>query len=238
MSWIGWKIMRIHLIRHGDPDYSIDSLTPKGHTEAAALAEYLKREARVKRVFSSPMGRAQDTARYTAEALGLPVETEDWTLELQGLRMEQGCSTWDRDGHVMRQKVFPDIGNWLGFEEWSHLPNLDHIQRLEKHSDEFLAGLGYVREGEVYRVEQRNEDTYALFAHGGFGLTWMAHLLHIPPPMIWSGFFLHPSSITTILWDERVPGIASPRLIGVSALPHLAMIDHPPSDSGIKGNYY
>ena len=34
--------MRILLIRHGDPDYENDTLTVKGHREAALLAETAK----------------------------------------------------------------------------------------------------------------------------------------------------------------------------------------------------
>lgn len=35
--------MRLMIIRHGDPDYSIDSLTPKGWREAKLLADRLCR---------------------------------------------------------------------------------------------------------------------------------------------------------------------------------------------------
>ena len=34
--------MRILLVRHGDPDYEHDTLTEKGHKEAALLAETAK----------------------------------------------------------------------------------------------------------------------------------------------------------------------------------------------------
>ena len=33
--------MRLLIVRHGEPDYTIDSLTEKGWREAAYLAEYL-----------------------------------------------------------------------------------------------------------------------------------------------------------------------------------------------------
>ena len=36
--------MKILIIRHAEPDYSIDSLTEKGHREAALLAEKLSKE--------------------------------------------------------------------------------------------------------------------------------------------------------------------------------------------------
>ena len=60
--------MKIYLIRHGDPDYENDTITPQGHKEARALVAYLKNEG-IGRIFSSPRGRAQDTAAYTAREL-------------------------------------------------------------------------------------------------------------------------------------------------------------------------
>ena len=38
--------MRLLIIRHGDPDYAHDTLTEKGHREAALLAEKMKNERR------------------------------------------------------------------------------------------------------------------------------------------------------------------------------------------------
>ena len=48
--------MRLLFIRHGDPDYSIDSLTPYGMKEAEALAEMLKNE-KIDYMYCSPLGR-------------------------------------------------------------------------------------------------------------------------------------------------------------------------------------
>ena len=54
--------MRILLIRHGDPDYVNDTLTQKGHREAALLAEaadFLE----VGDCYQSPLGRAKAAAK-------------------------------------------------------------------------------------------------------------------------------------------------------------------------------
>ena len=48
--------MRILLIRHGDPDYRNDTLTPKGHAEAKAPADYLKEHEPPTKLFTSPSG--------------------------------------------------------------------------------------------------------------------------------------------------------------------------------------
>ncbi|MDX2110858.1 MAG: histidine phosphatase family protein [Verrucomicrobiota bacterium] len=230
--------MRLHIIRHGDPDYSIDSLTAKGHTEAKALAGFLSRE-KVNRLFSSPLGRARHTALYTAEALGLPIEIEDWTREINELKVPaQGLMAWDMPGSGIRAAAEGNSAvDWATHPDFSDIPYAEVQEKLAEASDAFLTRLGYQREGSIYRVMQRHEETIALFCHGGFGLTWLAHLLAIPAPLVWSGFFLHPSSITTILWDERSPGVAVPRCLWVGALPHLAVAGIEPSPSGIKANY-
>lgn len=54
--------MKIIFIRHGEPDYSIDSLTEKGWREAYALADRIQKWD-VKDFYVSPLGRAQDTAK-------------------------------------------------------------------------------------------------------------------------------------------------------------------------------
>ena len=53
--------MKILIVRHADPDYSIDSLTEKGWREAEYLSERLSRLP-VKAFYVSPLGRAKDTA--------------------------------------------------------------------------------------------------------------------------------------------------------------------------------
>ena len=78
--------MRLFIIRHADPDYPNNTITPAGHQEAQALASRMQRLG-LDYIYSSPMGRALDTMRYTAEALGIPYSVEDWTQELAELRM-------------------------------------------------------------------------------------------------------------------------------------------------------
>ena len=78
--------MRILLIRHGDPDYIHDTLTEKGRREAALLAEtapYMDMGA----CFVSPLGRAQDTAAYSLEKLGIMAK-ELWWLEEFSARVD------------------------------------------------------------------------------------------------------------------------------------------------------
>ena len=67
-------------VRHGDPIYNPDSLTEQGLLQAQALVERMK-ICKPERIFASSSNRAQLTAKPTAEALGLPIETLDWCHE-------------------------------------------------------------------------------------------------------------------------------------------------------------
>ena len=74
--------MRIVFVRHGDPNYELDCLTPKGKLQAKAAAQRLLREG-IEEVWSSIMGRAKETADAFSEASGLPYKTLDFMRELE-----------------------------------------------------------------------------------------------------------------------------------------------------------
>ena len=61
-------------MRHGDPDYSIDSLTEKGWREAELLSQRLIK-LDVKEFYCSPLGRAKDTASKILEKLDRKAKT-------------------------------------------------------------------------------------------------------------------------------------------------------------------
>ena len=58
--------MKILLIRHGDPDYTIDSLTEKGWREAKLLSNRLEK-LEIRDFYVSPLGRARATVQPTLE---------------------------------------------------------------------------------------------------------------------------------------------------------------------------
>ena len=75
--------MRILLIRHAEPDYAVDSLTPKGRAEAELLSRRLVRYD-FRDIYVSPLGRARDTAAYTLSKLGRDAEVLPWLREFRG----------------------------------------------------------------------------------------------------------------------------------------------------------
>ena len=65
--------MKILIIRHGDPDYTIDSLTEKGKTEAELLSDRISKMD-IKKFYVSPLGRAKATADYTLKKMNRKAE--------------------------------------------------------------------------------------------------------------------------------------------------------------------
>ncbi|MBV9851268.1 MAG: histidine phosphatase family protein [Armatimonadetes bacterium] len=228
--------MRLLIIRHADPDYANNTITEYGHREAEALARQLQAEG-VDRMYCSPLGRAIHTMRYSADLLKMEAVIEDWTQELSGLEVdgEWGrIGLWDLPGEVYRAgEAHP------AFDTWRRMPPLDEarvgetMDRLARSSDAFLARHGYAREGRRYRVVRSSRERVAVFCHGAFGLAWVAHLLEIPLPLVWAGFWLPPSSVTTILMEERSPHWAIPRCIGLGDVSHLYAAGLPTRPRGL-----
>ena len=75
--------MRILIVRHGDPNYELDTLTETGWKEAELVAEKLS-GFDIKAFYVSPLGRAQDTASCTLKKMHRTAETCEWMREFQG----------------------------------------------------------------------------------------------------------------------------------------------------------
>ena len=91
--------MKLLIIRHADPDYSIDSLTEKGKTEAQALAEKLE-NTKIDYFYCAPLGRAKDTAEYTLNKKGRKLDAiYDWLQEFPVSINKPDCpdddTVWD-----------------------------------------------------------------------------------------------------------------------------------------------
>ena len=92
----------VHLLRHGEVDNPHGiiygrlpgyHLSANGQAMAEAAADYFSERA-VVALFSSPLERAQETARPVAERLGLPIVTDDRLTEawnhFEGLKFAVG----------------------------------------------------------------------------------------------------------------------------------------------------
>ena len=236
--------MQILIIRHADPNYAIDDLTQEGHLEAAALGQKIK-NAGLDELYASPLGRAQTTAKYISEQTNLPIQTLDWTRELQGwvssLPNGEKVASWDYPGEFIDDRK-KDLLKWKRDEDY-WLKDTDKLKKYNKmitDSDQFLEDQGLVRQGGTYEIIDPSAERkkIAIVCHGGFGLFWLSHLLHMPLSFVWQSFWLPTSSVTTVLFEKRNTNIVVPRCIRMSDVAHLEEANLPVSKSGLRATNY
>ena len=203
--------MRIIFIRHGEPDYARDCLTEQGRIQAQVAAERLREEG-IEEIYSSPLGRAAETAAAASEALGLPVKTLDFMRELHwgsadGTPIPANGHPWDLADKMAAEGW--DLTD-PGWREHPYFRNnlvtaeSDHVARK---TDEWLSSLGYERNGAYYRciLPDDRQRTVALFSHGGSSAAAMGHILNLTFPYACGLFHLEFTGITVIRLD-RNPG--------------------------------
>ncbi len=228
--------MKLIIIRHADPDYSIDSLTEKGWKEAELLSHRISK-LDVKAFYCSPLGRAKDTASLTLEKMGRTAETCDWLKEfyycqihLPYIPADQTALTWD-----LLPGFFTKIDDIYDHEKFQHLDFMEEGKMPELYRgvkdgiDGLLAKHGYEREGRYYRAVAPNTDTIVLFCHFGVECFILGHILGISPVIMAQAFVAAPSSVTTLYTEEREEGIACFRCGAFGDISHLYAGNEEPS---------
>lgn len=232
--------MRLYIIRHGNPDYVNDSLTPRGEAETRALAEYLPRLS-LTHLYCSPLGRAKATCAPCAARLGLAVTELPWARELTGVYYDlEGfgrVAPFTVPGEVMYHlNPTPRYDGWTASRYFDDPRLAAQVTEMERGSDALLSAHGYLREGAVYRVASFNEDRIAVFCHQGIAATWLSYLLHIPYQAGWAGLWQACTSITEISMECRSAVLAVPRMLRMGATPHLALAQLPDNEFGLARN--
>ena len=240
--------MKLLFIRHGQPNYTLDTLTRTGTKQARMLAKYF-RETRTKidYIYTSPLGRAKKTAHYTARKLKIEPVVLDWlhefsakvdfkdaetgspsdiTLAYNDLKQifpgHKGHVPWDMlTSFLNNNPDYLESFTWKDVEMMNHSDILSQYDQVTAEFDQLLANHGYTRDNNYYSTEQGNHDTIAIFSHFGIGTVLFAHLLNISPFSLWHGTCSTPSSITEFVTEEREKGVVNFRLIQLGATPHL-----------------
>lgn len=221
--------MLLFYVRHGDPIYNPNMLTPLGEKQAHAVAKRLAAHG-LDEIYSSPSVRARQTAQPTADMTKLPVTEVDFADEAHAWRdlttkTEDGRNTWlfqyTPTRMLLTSKEVRDLG-----DEWYRHPDLTQyeagIKRVYDNVDAFMSSLGYEHEryNGRYKVTRRNDKRVALFAHQGFGLAFLSSLLDIPYPTFSTHFDMSHSNLTVIDFNEE-GGYAIPRVMTLSNDSHI-----------------
>ena len=234
--------MKIMFVRHAEPYYAIDSLTEKGHREAELLSRRLSK-LDVKAFYVSPLGRARETARYTLEKTGREAEVLPWLAEFRGRSADPETGDlripWDYKPSIwMYRKALRDMDAWLDDPLMKAGNSAEIYQETVEGLDTLLASLGYVRDGQIYRVENNQPDTIVLFCHFGIMMACLSHLIGITPVNLWHGFCTQPSSVTTVVTEERVKGEVAWRCMQLGDISHLYAADEPYSTAALYPECY
>ena len=222
--------MLFFYIRHGDPIYNPDSLTPLGQRQAEAIGKRLALHG-LDRIYASTSNRAILTATPVSEILQKEIvqldfanENHAWnelTVTLNGHREwmfhQSQMKEWFASSEIRQMG-----DNWYHhpkFEQWNFKKGFD---RIRKGSDELFASLGYehVPYTGRYKVIKENNERVALFAHQGFGIAFLSCLLDIPYPQYASHFDICHTGLTVIDFKEE-NGYAYPRVLMHSSDAHL-----------------
>lgn len=233
--------MELIFVRHGDPDYSIDSLTPEGWIEAEALVDRFIHE-NISQFYVSPLGRAKDTASFTLKAMNRTAIEYPWLREFSAKinitdHEELMKSFPDRKYHD--DQIFANVawdmlpGEWTKNPDYFHpenwkqtaaVKNSDFLEQYEivtSGFDSLLKEHGYIREGHYYRVEQANRDKLVFFCHYGVTCLLLSYLMGVSPFILWHSISFAPTAITTVITEERRQGIAYFRANKIGDISHL-----------------
>jgi probable phosphoglycerate mutase len=216
--------MKLYIIRHADPDYENNTITDFGWEEAHALAQWLK-DVHIDKIYTSPLGRAIDTAKPTCEIKGMTSEILPWTAEHidymrdNNLTPESECTY----SYSIQNGIYD-------YKDFSSLERMKTVENMQKCSDEFLASLGYEREGALYKITRENDEAIAVFCHGGFGGAWITYLMGNAPGNYWQTISLTTSSVTTFVFhNHSKTGYIRPTLCRLGEIKHIY-------DAGLRVN--
>lgn len=225
--------MKLVIIRHADPDYEHDSLTPRGVVEANALKDYLK-DKRIDKVYSSPYGRAKLTAKISLEGKNKDIEVVDFLHEFNTHIVQPGNPfnkyCWDfLPSYFTEQDEFYDASRTKDHPLVKEF-GLDKAYEIVCNGlDDILKENGYERCGRYYNVIKSNDNVVLLYCHLGTMGIILSHLTGIPFLLINQHFSVAPSGITVVNTEERREGIAQWRVARYGDISHLTLKGLEPS---------
>ena len=228
--------MLFFYVRHGDPIYNPDSLTPFGHRQAEAVGKMLSLY-RIDDIYSSTSERAKLTAKPLSEIIKKDVTLLDFAnegyawQELTCYSESMGRNAWLFHSPEVKELFHTPELVALGHRWYEH-PAFSGasfegenyklgMERIQKASDEFFESLGYKRVSDgKYKVLSDNNRRIAMFAHQGFGLAFISAILGIPYPMFATHFDIFTTGVTAIEFSNT-DGYAYPKVVELSSSAHL-----------------
>jgi len=219
--------MLLYIIRHGDPNYKDDCLTERGRLQAEAVGRRIA-ASKIDRIFSSPMGRARETAAPACRLLGLEMQIEDWSHEILNERLTGFPDGIPKSVSVIQNTYYRegenldlDFNHAFEAQGFSTSGMKEATEYIANGGRDFLERLGYREENGVYRILRPNEERVALFCHAAMGRAWLSELLHIPIHIMWASFAYTHTGVTVLKFANNENGITAPQCLCYSDMSHL-----------------
>ena len=222
--------MRLIFVRHGEPDYINDCLTENGVIQAKSTAERLKKEP-ITAIYASPMGRARQTASYTAEDHGLDINVLDFMHEINwGIideKKEQGELKYEGHPWSLANDLLAECPEYVGSFEWDKHPYFAdnkctaYYHMISEKIDGFLEQFGLERKDGAYFCRKACDDTIALFSHGGSGACVLSHVFSLPFPFVLASLPYGVCSVTVIDFPSREGEQVIPRFELFNDMGHI-----------------
>ncbi len=206
--------MRFLFIRHGEPDYANDCLTPRGRLQAQAAAKRLAGE-NICELYASPLGRAQETAGYTAKLLAQKITTLDFMRELSwgGEGVPDHGHIWFLSDRMLNEDNFDFLkDDWRQHPYFKNNLVLSDYEKVVAAIDDFLEGQGYRHEGRRFFCSKENNKTIALFSHGGSGAAALSQILSLPFPYVLCVFPYTYTSVIAVDFPSEPGSYVHPRV--------------------------
>ena len=226
--------MKLIIVRHGDPDYENDTLTERGWKEAKALSERMK-NIKADECYVSPLGRARQTAECCLPKMRMEATELPWLREFAPIveRPEKKGVAWDwlpQDWMAMPHAFDPD--RWMEQEKLEEAGVGKEVEWIYSEFGAFLEKHGYKKNGKTFEAQRPNNDTIVFFCHFGLECVLLSYLLNLPLFVLWHATIAAPTSVTTVVTEERREGIAQFRMASFGDTSHLYVAGIEPSFHG------
>lgn len=186
----------IHFVRHGENPANLKRqlsykmidypLTEKGRLQARRTAEFFKTKG-IGAIYSSPLKRAEETARIIAEMLHQDIILLDEFRELDVGRLE------DDPASNENWKIHDEI-----LENWKS----GHQSRKFPGGESFASVTNRIKVGVRQVLCETSVTNNVVVTHGGLINSSIARVCHIPPDLELSNF--DNCTIITVLFDRQM----------------------------------
>jgi len=206
--------LEIIIVRHADPDYTRDTITPLGEEQARLLARRLSK-LKLDDIFMSPYGRARKTAAALTDLVrGEPVVLP-WLRELA----INGCPWGRPHNDYLKSGEFGTVHRWKN-SYFAGPETAEALLEVSTGLDELLAHYGYERHCNLYRVVRSSNKRIAFFCHYATTLAILSHLVNSHLPLAFAHLEVAVASLTWVVFHED-DGEAVPRLRTLGDVSHL-----------------